>query len=248
MLFRHDRPDSSKALEQVARDFGRGAAAYDVRWARYNLATHLATLQRIDLSGHERVLDVGCGTGEFERHLICRWPGLSLVGVDLCAGMLARARSKFADRLPLEFVQASAESLPFESGAFDIVVSCSAFHFIPDRHAALREMARVLRPGGHLVLTDWSADFLTCRLLDWWLVLTNRAAHSGCLGTEECERLLDGAGLRKLAMDTFRVGGFWGLMTVMARKPSAGEPHSGPRFQAVCQERNPGRDAGKAGG
>jgi len=87
-------------------------------------------------------------------------------------------------RLPPEVVlrEGWAEQLPFESGQFNVVVSCNVFHYIRQPAAALREMSRVLAPAGRLLLTDWSDDFLACRLCDLYLRLfqvISRSTSSG---------------------------------------------------------------------
>lgn len=208
-----------EAIDNVSRDFNASAKRYDLRWAGYNLATHRETLKELELAGHETVLDVGCGTGEFERHVICRWPDARVVGVDLCDKMLTEAKGKFAPRIPIKFMVANGEFLPFAAETFDVVTSCSAFHFIPDKMAALREMHRVLRPGGLLVLTDWCGDYVFCRWLDWWLVATRRAAHAGSMRLQEVTELLAQASLMPVRSRRYRVNWFWGLMTLVSRKP-----------------------------
>lgn len=208
----------AEALDSVARDFNASARAYDLRWARYNLASHVRTLEELSLAGRERILDVGCGTGELERHVLCRWPEARVVGLDLCDKMVDRARDKFASRAPVRFLVGNGQQLPFADGTFDVVISCSAFHFIPDRAAALREMHRVLAPGGVLVITDWCADYLFCRLLDRWLVATRRAAHAGSMRLGELTALLEAQGLAPRRSRCYRLGWFWGLMTVVSQK------------------------------
>jgi ubiquinone/menaquinone biosynthesis C-methylase UbiE len=132
--------------------------------------------------------------------------------------MIAHARGKFASQLPIRFCCANGEQLPFHDCSFDVVASCSAYHFMPDRSGVLEEMARVLVPGGRLVITDWCADYLMCRLLDCWLVFTRRAAHSGSLRSHELRSLLNCAGFTERHVQTYRVGWLWGLVTVVAEK------------------------------
>ncbi|AYC33896.1 methyltransferase domain-containing protein [Pseudomonas cavernae] len=98
----------------------------------------------------ERVLDVACGTGV----LACAaaesvGPGGAVVGLDPNEEMLAVARSKSAR---VEWRVGRAESLPFPDESFDAVVSQFGLMFFEDRSAALREMLRVLRPGGRLAV------------------------------------------------------------------------------------------------
>jgi len=98
----------------------------------------------------QRVLDVACGTGALTVAVAGRVsPGGAVLGLDANPEMLAVARRKHPD---IEWHDGRAESLPFADASFDAVVSQFGLMFFDDRVAALREMQRVLRPGGHLVV------------------------------------------------------------------------------------------------
>src|SRR5215470_422814 len=99
------------------------------------------------------VLDVACGTGVLARAVARRVePGGRVTGLDPSDGMLAVA----AERAPgLAWQKGVAESLPFPDKSFDAVVSQFGLMFFADRAGALREMWRVLRPGGRLALAVW---------------------------------------------------------------------------------------------
>ena len=103
----------------------------------------------------ERVLDLACGTGVVAR-LAAERVGArgKVVGLDLNPGMLAVARS-VASPTPVDWREGSAVALPFEAGAFDLVLCQQGLQFFPERPAALREMHRVLVPGGRLGLATW---------------------------------------------------------------------------------------------
>lgn len=104
-----------------------------------------------------RVLDVGTGPGQIPSKIVRRNPGLCLVGVDLSDSMLARARqdAKAAGSEGLlQFQKADAQKLPFGDGAFDMAISNSLLHHLRDPVAALREMKRVLKSGGPLLVRD----------------------------------------------------------------------------------------------
>ncbi len=103
----------------------------------------------------DRVLDVACGTGVLTREAARRaGPTGAVAGLDLSAEMLAVARRLSPS---LAWHQASAQALPFPDRSFDAVVSQFGLMFFPDRPAALREIVRVLRPGGRLAVAVWGS-------------------------------------------------------------------------------------------
>jgi SAM-dependent methyltransferase len=100
-----------------------------------------------------RILDVGCGTGFIPGVLLdLLAPGDMLVGLDQSAGMLARARAKVGGEGRCRLVRGDAAGLQFRTGSFDLVTVNSFLHHVYDYRAVLREIDRVLRPGGYLVL------------------------------------------------------------------------------------------------
>jgi ubiquinone/menaquinone biosynthesis C-methylase UbiE len=110
-------------------------------------------------AGHH-VLDIGCGTGTqaLTTHRMVQPEG-SVVGVDISAKMIARARYKAAAAgLDIRFQQADAAHLPFAEGQFDVVFFTTVMHMIPAaKHArCLLEARRVIRPGGRLLIIDYA--------------------------------------------------------------------------------------------
>ncbi|HEX8695704.1 MAG TPA: methyltransferase domain-containing protein [Longimicrobium sp.] len=102
-----------------------------------------------------RVLDVACGTGVLAREAAARAGAAGrVVGLDQSEEMLAVARRVAPG---IEWRRGAAEALPFEDGSFDAVVSQFGLMFFADRLAAIREMMRVLRPGGRLAVAVWDA-------------------------------------------------------------------------------------------
>jgi ubiquinone/menaquinone biosynthesis C-methylase UbiE len=105
----------------------------------------------------EHVADVACGTGVVARQTAPRvGTAGTVVGVDINPAMLAVARSLPApDGASIDWREGSASALPLPDDAFDLVLCQAGLQFFPDRPAALREMYRVLRPGGRVAISVW---------------------------------------------------------------------------------------------
>ena len=103
-----------------------------------------------------RLLDVACGTGSFLAAVKDNYPRLEVTGLDLSADYLAVARRRLAAWRGAETAEAGAEAMPFASESFDVVTCIYLFHELPARvrRTVAGEMARVLKPGGRLVLVD----------------------------------------------------------------------------------------------
>jgi len=112
---------------------------------------------RLDPQPGERILDLSTGTGWTSRVVARR--GAIVTGVDIAGGLLdaARARAE-AETLPIDYQLADAESLPFDDGEFDAVVSTFGVIFASRQEAAASELARVCRKGGRIALTAWLSD------------------------------------------------------------------------------------------
>jgi SAM-dependent methyltransferase len=106
-------------------------------------------LARVSEAAPKTALDVGCGEGRFCRMLAAR--GIAATGVDPTIALISQARA--ADPAG-RYVEAIAEALPFPDAAFDLVVSYLSLIDIPDFERAIAEMARVLKPGGALLIAN----------------------------------------------------------------------------------------------
>lgn len=171
------------------------------RWRGvYSRSRLLASLQRraladLDLRADDRVLDVACGAGKLVRAAA---PQVErAVGGDLSPGMIEEARRQTvgtaaADRV--EFVVAPSDRLPFGDGEFTALVTTTSFHHFPDPAASVREMARVLAPGGRIVIGDSIRDTPPAWLGD--AVLRRfESGHVGLQDKEGFERLLADAAI-----------------------------------------------------
>jgi trans-aconitate 2-methyltransferase len=149
----------------TARDWD--ARSYDrianpmARWGE-------AVLDRLTLTGSERVLDAGCGSGRVTQRLLERLPRGSVIALDASPRMVEEARVRLAAQAErVEFVVADlAQPLPI--GPVDAVLSTATFHWIADHDALFRNLAAVLRPGGQLVAQCGGAGNLAAvmRIID----------------------------------------------------------------------------------
>jgi ubiquinone/menaquinone biosynthesis C-methylase UbiE len=154
----------------------------------------------------EQVLDVACGTGVLTRAAAAR--AGRATGLDVNPGMLAVARKRGGG---IDWRESRAEALPFADGSFDVVLSQFGLMFFEDRDAALREMLRVLRPGGRLAIAVWDSlerapgyaamAALLERLFGAEIAGALHAPY--CLGDREAlARLLEQAGADGVAVET----------------------------------------------
>jgi len=204
---------------------GLGPEAY-ARWRASETGAITERLERaliIELVGDpggRKVLDVGCGDGELACELARR--GAIVTGIDASAAMIeaARDRAKGQDT-DTAFEVAEAARLPFAAEQFDIVVAVTILCFVADATPVFREMARVLRPGGRLVIGElgrWSTWAAARRLRAWWgSPLWRRARFRRA---SELRALAEGAGLE---VEQVRGAIYYPRLRSAARLLSAGD-------------------------
>ncbi|HEV3339609.1 MAG TPA: methyltransferase domain-containing protein [Pirellulales bacterium] len=199
----------------VRRSYDDLAPSYDARWRKYIDATLALAMEPLELTGHERVLDVACGTGELELRLLGRWPALRVAGIDISSRMLRHAAEKGTGA---SLLAAESHRLPFGEGTFDVVISANAFHYFRRPEESLAEMRRVLRPAGRLVLVDWCDDYLSCKLCSVWLRWTDPAFHR-TYSRRACRQMLGQSGFVVETTLNRRIDWLWGLMCLECTKP-----------------------------
>jgi ubiquinone/menaquinone biosynthesis C-methylase UbiE len=154
---------------QATHEFNRWSRSYDRSILQRLLfgPSHRALLARIAEHQAEqrskddplRILDIGCGTGVFAERLREVFPTIEVCGMDLVSDMLTKGADRWRQHAShVVPVQGDSERLPFASGSFDVLTCANSFHHYPDQARAVREMYRVLKPGGRLLLIDGYRD------------------------------------------------------------------------------------------
>jgi len=142
----------------------------------------------LDIAPADRVLDVGCGTG-FATEALARESD-HVHGIDQSQHQLARAFEKFGRRGPVRFYLSDAEQLPFRDDSFDVVWSSGSIEYWPDPVSTLRELRRVARPGGRVLVVGPDAPDGPVR---------RRVADAIMLfyDAEEADRMFDASGFER---------------------------------------------------
>jgi SAM-dependent methyltransferase len=143
----------------------KAQAVWNSAGGRYDEISHSIAdaiehaVERLEPKPGERILDLATGTGWGSRTIAQRCSGAKVTGVDIADVMLDYARSAAAKQeLDIDYRHADAESLPFADRSFDGVISTFGVMFVGRPEAAAAEMARVVRPGGRIVLATWKND------------------------------------------------------------------------------------------
>ena len=146
----------AKATERVRRSWDAAAPRYDASMAAVERWLFPGGREWVCSRASGDVLEIAVGTGRNFPHYP---PGIRLTGIELSPQMLAEARRAAAMLgIAVDLVEANAEALPFADASYDTVVCTLSLCAIPDDEAAIREMWRVLRPGGKLLLLDHVAS------------------------------------------------------------------------------------------
>lgn len=150
-------------LYDVFADRFESIKEFDWDWEKHFLGEPLAS--SLAHLGRARILDVGAGTGRLARALLPVARGdVKLICIEPSARMLRLGLKLAPRRVP--WLRAWADALPFPAGAFDVVTALEVTEFTPDPRRSLREMVRVLRPGGLLLVTNrvgWQAPWIIGR-------------------------------------------------------------------------------------
>jgi ubiquinone/menaquinone biosynthesis C-methylase UbiE len=153
-----DNAQGPSRYDEMADGYARFWAPV-LRVAAERVLDHLAP--HLDGTKDAKLIDVGTGTGTLAVAALARWPKLRVTGIDPSGGMLEVAGVTAAERLRPAAQRrfrrrvAPADRLPFRDASFDAAMSSFVLQLVPSRAAALREVRRVLRPGGVMIWVAW---------------------------------------------------------------------------------------------
>jgi demethylmenaquinone methyltransferase/2-methoxy-6-polyprenyl-1,4-benzoquinol methylase len=175
-----------------------------------------------------RVLDVATGTGMVAAELLARGD-CSVVGIDQSAEMLAAARARFAGSDRVELIEGQAESLPFVDESFDALTFTYLLRYVDDPAATVRELARVLRPGGRIASLEFGVPPVAPARAAWRLYTAVGLPVLGRLASREWSEVgrFLGPSIRGFyeRHPLERIVGYWraaGLRNVVVRRMSLG--------------------------
>ncbi len=205
------------------------ARYYDFLWRGYTNQTLTHILKALDLKRlsqleeqpqPRRLLDIACGSGELALRLSRRHPTLQVTGLDYSSQMLEQARQKLSGSAKMLLVQADASAaLPFADASFEVVVSANALHYLAAPDRLLQEIGRVLKPGGQLVIEDFTVHGRRFWPLFELLILKRLdQQHYRTYLLDELSGLMTGANYIIVASYNFRLNLFWRGMLVSSVK------------------------------
>lgn len=232
----YDETRENIVYEAIMKEYKDMASWYDWFWKSYTTATLREPLNQVlsDINLTNVLVDVASGTGEFlktlnDTLLSNNNTNRTWIGIEPSQQMLKQAEKKFsscADNKNVKFKLSPAEEIPLPDSFANCVVCTNAFHFFRNKDQALKEMSRILKDDGKIVITDWCNDywivkmyhFMECLRWNW----RYKDKYPGPLTKLELFDKVQSAGFDSLTLSTYRVKVFsifsWGMQTITATK------------------------------
>ena len=191
--------------------YERIASFYDFTFGPTLHPGRLQAIQKMGIAPGDRVLEVGVGTGINA----CLYPrGCAVTGIDISGGMLEKARDRFARKgiTNVRLMQMDATALKFDDNAFDIVYAPYVISVVPDPVAVVREMHRVCRPGGRIVVLNHfrSSNPLMASIER---AISPFTVHIGFKSDLDLPAFLTQADLKPVSIEKVNVPRIWSLVT-----------------------------------
>ena len=197
--------NSEQYKELSIKEFTKAAEIYDSgRAGIYEMCKddYPPILEELKKIPFENLLDVGCGTGPMIELLVSEYPDKQYTGLDLTPKMIETANAK--DLHNAEFIVGDSENLPFENESFDAVICANSFHHYPHPQKFFDGVSRVLKPGGRLILRDYtSVSFIVWLMNHFEMPIANLAGHGDvrCYTTKQIQLFCAKAGLEAITLE-----------------------------------------------
>ena len=175
-LHRRIKLKNSQDYKQLSiKEFTKAAQKYESDQAGiYKICRHdyVPILEELQKQPFTTLLDAGCGTAPMVSLLSQRFPNVQYTGLDLTPEMINQAKLK---NIPnAQFIVGDCENMPFQENSFDVIINSQSFHHYPNPQAFFNCVAKVLKPGGKLILRDitcpfyflWFANFVELPLVN----------------------------------------------------------------------------------
>lgn len=137
--------------DKIRRSFSDAADQYDILTSLHKEIGRELVKKNVTMSA-TNILDVGCGTGYVANKAKFFFPESTIVGLDIAQGMIQKAK-ELHEGIPLEWLQADAQALPFKDNSFELILSNLAYQWVPDLQTSFQEIRRTLKPNGIFNIT-----------------------------------------------------------------------------------------------
>lgn len=197
---------AQKIKERSSRRFDEWSKKYDQSLLQFLIfrRSHNMFISNIMHDTRKiRILDVGCGTGEFAMKLKGYKEDAGVYGLDISPDMINAAKTKFKGGV--DFRIGDVENMPYEDSYFDYLTCSHSFHHYPHKKKAVREMFRILKPKGKIMIIDGYKDSFLGRLIfDVIVAFCEKDVHH--LNSSQFVRILKGCGFSKITQEIFNPG------------------------------------------
>lgn len=199
-------------------EYQKLAESYDKRWSGYLRHTYSKAIELLKPEPGDFILDSSGGTGGFCDCLL-QIPETKVVIADFSENMLEKAAAKYRGNTRISFVHSDIHQLPFDSGRFSKVYNLSALHFYDDAGKAVSELVRVCKPGGEVLILDWSSDTFIFRIFFRMMKLLGKPVGK-IISIAELQKLITESGLILKESGRWSWRG-WSFASVVGYKPES---------------------------
>jgi ubiquinone/menaquinone biosynthesis C-methylase UbiE len=172
---------------------------YSNELGKYTEPMHYSLIKELEGRSFKTLLDVGCGNGIFLSMVLNKFD-VEVSGIDISPGMIEKSKELLDSRADLKV--GDSEHLPWNDGSFDVVTCSASFHHYPNPELVLKEMRRVLRPDGILMIAD---PFTSNELLRFFANILIKFSKSGDVkiySQKEMQELLEKCGFTLIKWET----------------------------------------------